>query len=210
MTASRAANTDPSYDILRSDYLHLRAIFAPRSIALIGATDRPGSVGRTLLWNLLSHPFGGTVYPVNAKKRSVLGIRAYPSIAEVPDTVDLVIVATPAHTVPGVIRECVANGVRGAIVISAGFREIGPDGVALEDEIRQALHNSAMRVIGPNCLGVMSPRTGLNATFAGVMAQPGMSPSSARAARLVPPCWTGAAARTWASATSRRSVPCWM
>jgi acetyltransferase len=173
MTASRAANTDPSYDILRSDYLHLRAIFAPRSIALIGATDRPGSVGRTLLWNLLSHPFGGTVYPVNAKKRSVLGIRAYPSIAEVPDTVDLVIVATPAHTVPGVIRECVANGVRGAIVISAGFREIGPDGVALEDEIRQALHNSAMRVIGPNCLGVMSPRTGLNATFAGVMAQPG-------------------------------------
>ncbi|HSM27731.1 MAG TPA: acetate--CoA ligase family protein, partial [Thioalkalivibrio sp.] len=173
MTASRAANTDPSYDILRSDYLHLRAIFAPRSIALIGATDRPGSVGRTLLWNLLSHPFGGTVYPVNAKKRSVLGIRAYPSIAEVPDTVDLVIVATPAHTVPGVIRECVANGVRGAIVISAGFREIGPDGVALEDEIREALHNSAMRVIGPNCLGVMSPRTGLNATFAGVMAQPG-------------------------------------
>jgi acetyltransferase len=173
MTASRAANTDPSYDILRSDYLHLRAIFAPRSIALIGATDRPGSVGRTLLWNLLSHPFGGTVYPVNAKKRSVLGIRAYPSIAEVPDTVDLVIVATPARTVPGVIRECVANGVRGAIVISAGFREIGPDGVALEDEIRQALHNSAMRVIGPNCLGVMSPRTGLNATFAGVMAQPG-------------------------------------
>ena len=173
MTASRAANTDPSYDILRSDYLHLRAIFAPRSIALIGATDRPGSVGRTLLWNLLSHPFGGTVYPVNAKKRSVLGIRAYPSIAEVPDTVDLVIVATPARTVPGVIRECVANGVRGAIVISAGFREIGPDGVALEDEIREALHNSAMRVIGPNCLGVMSPRTGLNATFAGVMAQPG-------------------------------------
>lgn len=173
MTANRAASTDPSYDILRSDYLHLRAIFAPRSIALVGATDRPGSVGRTLLWNLLSHPFGGTVYPVNAKKRSVLGIRAYPSIAEVPDTVDLVIVATPAHTVPGVIRECVANGVRGAIVISAGFREIGPDGVALEDEIRQALHNSAMRVIGPNCLGVMSPRTGLNATFAGVMAQPG-------------------------------------
>ncbi|MBS0001762.1 MAG: bifunctional acetate--CoA ligase family protein/GNAT family N-acetyltransferase [Thioalkalivibrio sp.] len=173
MTATPATNTDPSYDILRSDYLHLRAIFAPRSIALIGATDRPGSVGRTLFWNLLSHPFGGTVYPVNAKRRSVLGIRAYPSISEVPEPVDLAIVATPAATVPGVIRECVANDVRGAIVISAGFREIGPEGLALEDEIRQALRNSALRVIGPNCLGVMSPRTGLNATFSGVMAQPG-------------------------------------
>ncbi|TVP87886.1 MAG: GNAT family N-acetyltransferase [Thioalkalivibrio sp.] len=173
MNAIHAPNTDPSYDILRSDYLHLRAIFAPRSIALIGATDRPGSVGRTLFWNLLSHPFGGTVYPVNASRRSVLGIRAYPSIAEVPESVDLAIVATPAPTVPGVIRECVANGVRGAIVVSAGFREIGPEGLALEEEIRQALRNSALRVIGPNCLGVMSPRTGLNATFSGVMAQPG-------------------------------------
>ena len=173
MATSRAPSIDSSCDILRSDYLHLRAIFAPRSIALIGATDRPGSVGRTLFWNLVSHPFGGTVYPVNAKRRNVLGIRTYPSIAEVPEPVDLVIVATPAPTVPGVIRECVANGVRGAIVISAGFREIGPDGVALETEIQQALRNSAMRVIGPNCLGVMSPRTGLNATFAGVMAQPG-------------------------------------
>jgi len=173
MNTIHTPHTDPSYDILRSDYLHLRSIFAPRSIALIGATDRPGSVGRTLFWNLLSHPFGGTVYPVNAKRRSVLGIRAYPSIAEVPEPVDLAIVATPAPTVPGVIRECVANDVRGAIVISAGFREAGPEGLALEDEIRQALRNSALRVIGPNCLGVMSPRTGLNATFSGVMAQPG-------------------------------------
>ncbi len=173
MSSTSPANADPSYDILRSDYLHLRSIFMPRSIALIGATDRPGSVGRTLLWNLLSHPFGGTVYPVNARRHSVLGIRTYATIGEVPEPVDLVIIATPAAHVPAVIRECVAAGAQGAIVISAGFREIGPEGVALEHEIQAALRNSALRVIGPNCLGVMSPRTGLNATFAGVMAQPG-------------------------------------
>lgn len=173
MNAYFARHADRSYDILRSDYQHLRAIFSPKTIAVFGATERPGSVGRTLFWNLLSNPFGGTVYPINPRRRSVLGVRTYASINEIPEPVDLAVIATPAHTVPEVVRACVAAGVRGAIVISAGFREIGPPGLALEDAVRAELSGSALRMIGPNCLGVMSPRTGLNATFSGVMAQPG-------------------------------------
>ncbi|MEB3213081.1 MAG: bifunctional acetate--CoA ligase family protein/GNAT family N-acetyltransferase [Leptolyngbyaceae bacterium] len=164
---------DPAYDILRAEHQPLEAFFHPKTVAVIGATDRSGSVGKTLMWNLLSHPFGGTLYPVNAKRNSVLGIKAYPSIAAIPDSIDLVVIATPAPTVPGLIRECVEAGVKGAIVISAGFKEIGEPGLALEREISEQLHRSQLRVIGPNCLGVMSPRSGLNATFAGTMAKPG-------------------------------------
>ncbi|HBL10460.1 MAG TPA: acetyl CoA synthetase subunit alpha, partial [Cyanobacteria bacterium UBA11162] len=157
--------TDPAYDILRAERQPLSSFFAPESVAVIGATDKTGSVGRTLLWNLMSNPFGGTIYPINPKRHSVLGIPAYPSIKSVPDQVDLAIIATPAPTVPGVIGECVEAGVKSAIVISAGFKEIGKSGVELEQQILEKARGK-MRVIGPNCLGLMSPRTGLNATFA--------------------------------------------
>jgi acetyltransferase len=140
---------------------------------VIGATETPGSVGRTLLWNLVSSPFGGTVYPVNPKHASVLGIRAYASMAEVPDRVDLAVIATPASRVPGVIAECVEAGVKDAIIISAGFREIGPSGRELEAQILERARPGRMRIIGPNCLGVMNPITGLNATFARGSARPG-------------------------------------
>jgi acetyltransferase len=165
--------TDPAYDILRSEQQPLSAIFSPRAVAVIGATDRPGSVGRTLLWNLISNPFGGTVFPVNPKRRSVLGIRAYATIQDVPEQVDLVVIATPAPTVPGLIQECIEAGVKGAIVLSAGFKEVGEAGIALEQEILDQLRHSNLRLIGPNCLGVMNPVSGLNATFASTMAQPG-------------------------------------
>jgi acetyltransferase len=165
--------TDPAYDILRSEQQPLSAIFSPRAVAVIGATDRPGSVGRTLLWNLISNPFGGTVFPVNPKRRNVLGIRAYASIRDVPEQVDLVVIATPAPTVPGLIQECIEAGVKGAIVLSAGFKEVGEAGIALEQEILDQLRHSNLRLIGPNCLGVMNPVSGLNATFASTMAQPG-------------------------------------
>ncbi len=148
-------------------------IFAPRNVAVIGATETEGSVGRTLLWNLISHPFGGTVFPVNPKRSSVLGIHAYPRIADVPAQVDLAVVVTPALTVPGVIEECVQAGVKGAIIISAGFKEIGKAGAQLEAKILRRARSAQMRIIGPNCLGVMSPLTGLNATFAKGMARPG-------------------------------------
>src|SRR5690606_32488131 len=145
----------------------------PETVAVIGASEQPGSVGRTLLWNLITNSFGGTVYPVNIKRSSVLGIRAYPTIHDIPERVDLAVIATPAQTVPGIVRECVDAGVRGAIIISAGFKERGPEGVALEEEILQTAREGNMRIIGPNCLGVMSPISGLNATFANAMARPG-------------------------------------
>lgn len=151
----------------------LDAIFAPRNIAVIGATERANSVGRTLLWNLISHPFGGAVFPINPKRSNVLGIRSYPTIADTPDEVDLAVIVTPARTVPDVIEECVQAGVKGAIVISAGFKEIGEEGVQLEQEILKKARQAKMRIIGPNCLGVMSPVTGINATFAKGMALPG-------------------------------------
>ncbi len=151
----------------------LDAIFAPNDVAVIGATERLGSVGRTLVWNLISNPFGGAVFPVNPKRSNILGIKAYPNIASVPEQVDLAVIVTPAQTVPGVIAECVDAGVKGAIVISAGFKERGREGAELERQIMEEARRGQMRIIGPNCLGVMMPLFGLNATFASAMARPG-------------------------------------
>ena len=173
MSKTLMQTTDPAHDVLRYERQPLDAIFAPKNVAVIGATEKAGSVGRTLLWNLISNPFGGTVFPVNPKRPSVLGIKAYPSIAAVPETVDLAVVVTPAPTVPGVIGECVAAGVKGAIIISAGFKEVGEQGIQLEQDVLKQARQGRMRIIGPNCLGVMSPVSGLNATFANAMARPG-------------------------------------
>lgn len=173
MQTPQTFTTDPAYDILRSERQPLRAIFAPKSVAIIGASETAGSVGRTLLWNLISNPFGGTVYPINPKHRSVMGISAFPSLAAVPDKVDLAVIATPAPTVPGIVRQCVEAGVQGAIIISAGFKEIGEAGKQLEEEIQAEARKGSLRIIGPNCLGVMNPHTGMNATFASTMARPG-------------------------------------
>lgn len=163
---------DPASDILRSEKQPLSYFFNPKSVAVVGATDKQGSVGRTLLWNLVSNPFGGTVYPINPKRQSVLGIKAYASILDVPEPLELVVIAIPARLVPGVIRQCVDLGVKAAIIISAGFKEIGEEGKALEREI-MAIARGKLRIIGPNCLGLMDPHSGLNATFASAMATPG-------------------------------------
>jgi acetyltransferase len=164
---------DPAHDILRTEGQPLDVIFSPKTVAVIGATEKADSVGRTVLWNLVSNPFGGTVFPVNPKRHSVLGIKAYPTIAHVPEPVDLAVIATPAATVPEVIQECVEAGVKGAIILSAGFKESGAAGAALEQQILEQARRGKMRIIGPNCLGVMRPRTGLNATFASAMARSG-------------------------------------
>jgi acetyltransferase len=166
-------NADPAHDVLGYERLPLDPIFSPETVAVVGASDRPGSVGRTIMWNLISNPFGGTVYPVNARRQNVLGIKAYPSVSEIPESVDLAVIAAPAPTVPGIIRECVETGVGGAIIISAGFRETGPEGAELERQVLEEARRGRMRVIGPNCLGVMNPISGLNATFASGMARPG-------------------------------------
>jgi acetyltransferase len=151
----------------------LDAIFTPGSVAVIGATEKEGSVGRTILRNLISSPFGGTVYPVNPKRPNVLGIKAYPNVTAIPEQVDLAVVVTPAPTVPDIIRECVDAGVKGAIIISAGFKEIGEEGAKLEQQILEHARRGKLRIIGPNCLGVMRPLAGFNATFASTIARPG-------------------------------------
>ncbi len=132
----------------------LEAFFTPQNIAVIGATEKAGSIGRTIVWNLMKSPFGGPIFPVNPKRRSVLGIKAHPRIGDVPDLVDLAIVVTPAPTVPDLIGECVEAGVRAAIVASAGFKEIGAEGEALERRIMDQAGRGRMRVIGPNSLGL--------------------------------------------------------
>src|SRR5215475_6460125 len=151
----------------------LDVFFKPKTVAVIGATENPGTVGRTLLWNLVTSPFGGTVYPVNPKRSSVLGVKAYPSVSALPEPVDLVVVVTPPPSIPGIIGECGENGVQGAIVISAGFKEIGPEGAVLEKQLLAEARAAGIRIIGPNCLGLMNPLTGLNATFATAVARPG-------------------------------------
>jgi len=151
----------------------LAPIFHPRTVAVIGATEKPASVGRTVLRNLLDQPFGATIFPINPYRDNVLGIRCYPNIASIGEPVDLAIVVTPAATVPDVLQECVDSGVGGAIVISAGFAELGAEGKERERKIRQVLASGHLRLIGPNCVGVMNPRTGLNATFAQANALPG-------------------------------------
>lgn len=151
----------------------LEPLFLPHSIALIGATNRPGTVGRSVFSNLLESKFPLKLYAVNPGQDEVLGIRTHKRIADIPEAVDLALVVTPAQTVPSIIGECVDAGVRSAVVISAGFREQGPAGAQLEKEIQKHLLRGSLRLVGPNCMGFMNPTIGLNATFAKAMPSKG-------------------------------------
>jgi acetyltransferase len=137
----------------------------PKTVAAIGASEEEGSVGRALLENLLLGKDRRKIYPVNPHRESVLGLRCYPDIAGVPDRIDLAVIATPAKTVPEIVLECAKAHVGGVIIISAGFREIGPEGAKLEEEIRSIQSKYDIRVLGPNCVGLVRPQIGLNATF---------------------------------------------
>ncbi len=170
---SKRPVTTPT-NVLRLEQSHpLEAFFNPKNIAVIGASETEGSVGRSILANLKNNPFGGSIFPVNPKRASVLGIEAYPDLASVPARVDLAVIITPARAVPDVIQACVEKGVQGAIVISAGFKERGTEGQELERRILETAQAGNLRIVGPNCLGIMAPFSGLNATFAGAMAQKG-------------------------------------
>src|SRR6187401_2281701 len=116
---------DKAGDVLRASSHPLDALFKPRSVGVIGATEKKGSVGRTVLWNMISSPFGGTVLPVNPNRTNVLGIRAYPSLSEIDQDVELAVIVAPAPTVPDLVAECAVKGVKGIVVMSAGFRETG-------------------------------------------------------------------------------------
>lgn len=151
----------------------LESFFLPDSAAVIGATEREGSVGGTVVANLLHGSYRGRVYPVNRKHTKLFGVACYPSPRDLPEPADLAVIVTPAATVPGVVRECVEAGMRSAIVISAGFKERGAEGLELERQVKTELRRGSMRLVGPNCLGMMNPWIGLNATFAKDIAKPG-------------------------------------
>lgn len=153
---------------------NLKKIFQPNSIAVVGASDAPQKVGCQVLRNLRGGGFKGELFPVNSKHEQVQGIRAYPSLSELPRKPDLAIVCTPAQTVPALVEECGKLGINGMILLSAGFRETGETGKQLEEEVRKAAaRHPGLRLVGPNCLGVMVPASGLNASFAATMAAPG-------------------------------------
>lgn len=143
-------------------------LFFPRSIAVIGASTRPGSIGNTLFRNLLHSGFGGAVYPVNPTASVVNSVRAYPSVKDIPDDVDMAMLAVPARHALQAVRDCAEKGVRGLVVITAGFSEVGGDGDDLEAELLDIVRKGGMRMVGPNCMGLLntSPTVSMNGTFA--------------------------------------------
>jgi acetyltransferase len=145
---------------------YLAPLFEPRSVVLIGASDNSAKVGGRMMENLLSAGFTGTLFAVNPKHASIRGVPCFKSVAELPQPAELAVIVTPPATVPGVIEECGRAGIRAAVVITAGFSEAGAPGAALERELLASAHRHGIRILGPNCLGLMRPPLGLNATFA--------------------------------------------
>jgi acetyltransferase len=144
---------------------YLNMLFEPRSVAVFGASDRQGAVGNLVFRNMIEGGFKGDVYPLNPKHSKIQGHKAYPDLKSIGKPVDLAVITTPAVTVPGIIESCGEHGIRAAVVLSAGFRESGPQGLKLEQALVENARRYGLRLIGPNCLGLMRPDTGLNCTF---------------------------------------------
>ncbi len=151
----------------------LTKLFNPKVVAVIGASSKEGSVGYSLMKNMIGSGFDGIIYPINPKRSSVFGVKAYPNLDDVPDKIDLAVIATPAKTVPAIVENCGKVGVSGIVLISAGFTEIGEEGKKLTKKILEDIKKYNMRLIGPNCLGFIKPSIKLNASFANKMALPG-------------------------------------
>lgn len=166
-------SADPSLNIWRTRSQPLDFIFKPKTVAVIGSTEKPGSVGRAVTNNLIRAGFKGEIFPINPNYPSLFGKKAYPNIASAPGPVDLAVICTPAKTVPGLVDECGKAGVKGLVIISAGFKELGEPGAVLERQVVEYAKKTGMRVIGPNCLGIMNSAVGLNASFAGETALSG-------------------------------------
>jgi acetyltransferase len=152
---------------------NLKSLLMPRSVALVGASDRTGSVGATVMRNLLGGGFRGPVWPVNLRHDSVAGVRAYRTAAQLPAAPDLAVLCTPAATVPALVAELGARGTRAAIVLSAGFEDAADSGGTLGAEMLQAARRYGVRILGPNCIGLLVPKIGLNASFAHLGARAG-------------------------------------
>src|SRR5581483_5220929 len=152
---------------------NLEYLLAPHSVALIGASDRIGSVGERVMHNLLAGGFDGPIWPVNLKRARVANRTAYASVADLPETPDLAVICTPAPTVPSLIAALGVRGTRAAVVLSAGLEGRGPDGVTFTAAMLNAARPHGLRILGPNCVGMLLPRIGLNASFAHTHAAPG-------------------------------------
>ncbi|HYD29872.1 MAG TPA: bifunctional acetate--CoA ligase family protein/GNAT family N-acetyltransferase [Azospirillaceae bacterium] len=144
---------------------NLDYVFKPSSIALIGASRKPKSIGAVVARNLFNAGFDGPIMPVNPHDRAIEGVLAYPSVADLPMTPDLAVICTPPETTPKLVAELGARGTKAAVVISAGFAEMGEEGRALQQQLLEAAKPNLLRIIGPNCLGIMVPGRGLNASF---------------------------------------------
>ncbi len=173
----------------------LEALFSPRSVAVIGASRSEGKLGRSVLKNLVQYGYRGPVYPVNLKADEILGLRCYARVSDIPHDVDLAVIVVPSRFVPEVMADCAAKGVKAAIIISAGFREVGPEGAKLEREVVEIARKSGMRLLGPNSLGLIDTASSLNATFAASMPERGeiafMSQSGALCTSILD--WAGPA-----------------
>jgi acetyltransferase len=143
------------------------SFFSPQSIAVIGASPHEGKVGHAIIKNLVTQGYSGELYPVNPNASEILGKACFPSVSQIPTVPEMAIVVTPAKSVPALAQECGEKGIRSLIVISAGFSELGTEeGKALEAELRAVVQQHTMRMIGPNCLGILRPSMGMNASFA--------------------------------------------
>lgn len=153
----------------------LDPIFSPGSIAVVGASRRRDSLGFSLLHNLVVNEFTGAIYPVNPGAKAIHSLKCYPTVGDIPDPVDLAVILVPRQKVEGVVQECIAKGVRGLIVITAGFSEVGEEGAERERRLRELVRAAGIRMIGPNCMGVINTASEiqLDATFAPTPAQPG-------------------------------------
>jgi predicted CoA-binding protein/RimJ/RimL family protein N-acetyltransferase len=158
----------------------------PRSIAVVGASTKPGSIGNTLFRNLLHTGYGGALYPVNPTAQVVNSVRAYPSVLDIPDEVDLAFIVVPGPAVLQVTRECAEKGIRGIVVISAGFSEVGGEGIEREAELLRIVREAGMRMVGPNCMGLLNtaPPVSMNGTFAPVYPPPGNIAMSSQSGAL--------------------------
>ena len=185
--APAVAPAPPPAAAHRGSGLHgLDAVLRPRSVAVIGASRERGTIGAELFHNLIAHGFAGVVYPVNPRAPVVQSVRAYPDLAQLPGPVDLALIAVPAAQVLEAVRACAAHGVQGVVVISAGFKEVGDEGGARERELVEVVRAHGMRLVGPNCLGVVNtePAVRLDATFAPVFPPPGKVAFSSQSGAL--------------------------
>lgn len=164
---------DPIADVLGAGNYPLKTLFAPETVAVIGDADQVGTVGHTVLWNLLSAPFTGTLFLVSSRPDRVFELHPYPNVAEVPDQIDLAVITAPPPAVPAIVEDCIAAGIESAILLSSGFQEGGAGDREWEQRLLERVRSSSLRLLGPNSLGLMNPRHGLNATLAHSLARPG-------------------------------------